>query len=196
MSSIVLITQDNFLHNGIKQFLPIRHLQDVIYTHQCSTECIVLIDSRVSLSYLENVYSWLSAVFDKTKALVLQMEDETCQVSPVLRRNNEVNMKFSFERVASDIVEELRHFSSDKWQRQIYVEIDERERALIQGLLSGKTVDDIADILRCSQKQVYKLRDKMCQRLNAKHFYTVCLYVFRHDLLNRHYILPTTWLSG
>ena len=96
----------------------------------------------------------------------------------------------------SDIIDELTRFSSDKWQRHIYVEIDERERTLIQGLLSGKSVDDIADILRCSQKQVYKLRDKMCQRLNAKHFYTVCLYVFRHDLLNRHYILPTTWLRG
>lgn len=193
---MVLITKDNYLYDGIKQFLPVRHLQEIIYSKEHSSECLVLIDSRVSLRYLENVYSWLSALFDKTKALVLKMESETCQISPMQRRHNAVDMKFPGEQIACDILSELDTFSADKWQRKIYVEINERETTLIRSLLADIDVEEIAERLCCSYKQVYKLRDKMCQRLNAKNFYTVCLYVFRHDLLNRQYLLPVTWLRG
>ncbi|HEY4435038.1 MAG TPA: hypothetical protein VGN40_02555 [Lelliottia sp.] len=196
MSSMVLITKDNYLYNGIKQFLPVRRLQEIIYSKENSSECLVLIDNRVSLRYLEDVYVWLSALFDKTKALVLKMESETCQVSPMPRRHNAVDMKSPGEQIACDILSELETFSADKWQRKIYVEINERETTLIRSLLADIDVEEIAERLCCSYKQVYKLRDKMCQRLNAKHFYMVCLYVFRHDLLNREYLLPTTWLRG
>ncbi|ASV54268.1 hypothetical protein LJPFL01_0905 [Lelliottia jeotgali] len=196
MSSMVLITKDNYLYDGIKQFLPVRHLQEIIYSKEHSSECLVLIDSRVSLRYLEDVYSWLSALFDKTKALVLKMESETCQASPMQRRHNAVDMKSPGEQIACDILSELDTFSADKWQRKIYVEINERETTLIRSLLADIDVEEIAKRLCCSYKQVYKLRDKMCQRLNAKNFYTVCLYVFRHDLLNRQYLLPVTWLRG
>lgn len=193
---MVLITKDNYLYNGMKQFLPVRHVQEIVYSKEHSSECLVLIDSRVSLRHLEDVYSWLSALFDKTKALVLKMESENCQASPVHRRNHAVDMKCCGEQISSNILSELETFSADKWQRKIYVEINDRERTLINSLLAGVCVEEIAERLCCSYKQVYKLRDKMCQRLNAKHFYTVCLYVFRHDLLNRQYLLPTTWLRG
>ncbi|MNB64851.1 hypothetical protein D3C81_96980 [compost metagenome] len=193
---MVLITKDNYLYDGIKQFLPVRHLQEIIYSKEHSSECLVLIDSRISLRYLENVYSWLSALFDKTKALVLKMESETCQISPMQRRHNAVDMKSPGEQIAYDILSELETFSADKWQRKIYVEINERETTLIRSLLADIDVEEIAERLCCSYKQVYKLRDKMCQRLNAKNFYTVCLYVLRHDLLNRQYLLPVTWLRG
>lgn len=193
---MVLITKDNYLYDGIKQFLPVRHLQEIIYSKEHSSECLVLIDSRVSLRYLEDVYSWLSALFDKTKALVLKMESETCQISPMQRRHNAVDMKSPGEQIACDILNELETFSADKWQRKIYVEINERETTLIRSLLADIDVEEISERLCCSYKQVYKLRDKMCQRLNAKNFYTVCLYVFRHDLLNRQYLLPVTWLRG
>ena len=196
MSAIVLITKDNYLFDGIKQFLPLHHWQEVISANDHSSECAVLIDSRVPLRYLENVYLWLSATFDKTKALVLQMENVTCQASPTIRRHHAVDMRSPGERVAQDILTELDTFSSDKWQRKIYVEINAHERTLIRSLLAGVCIEEIAEMLNCSQKQVYKLRDKMSHRLNAKHFYSVCQYVFRHDLLNRQYILPNTWLRG
>lgn len=196
MSSIVLIRKDNYLYDGIKQFLPLRHWQELISAKEHARECAVLIDSRVPLRFLENAYLWLSATFDKTKALVLQMENETCQASPTLRRHRAVDMRSSCEKVALDILTELETFSSDKWQRKIYVEINELERTLITSLLAGVCIGEIAEMLNCSQKQVYKLRDKMSHRLNAKHFYSVCQYVFRHDLLTRQYILPNTWLRG
>jgi hypothetical protein len=72
----------------------------------------------------------------------------------------------------------------DKWRQSVRIEMNEREMALINAFLSGMQIENLADMVKL-QKQVYKLRDKVCQRMKMKHFYTACIYIFRHGLLNQ-----------
>jgi hypothetical protein len=70
MSLIVLITQDNYLFQGLQYYISLKHIRDLKQTDEHHQECIILIDSRTPLNILER--QWRSIpISERTRAVVL-----------------------------------------------------------------------------------------------------------------------------
>lgn len=195
MSCTLLVTKDYYLYEGLKQFIPLTLIQNDIGERHSTRNGIILIDSRVSLNFLEQVYTQSSLLFEKTTAIYLDMTVDDKSPASAATGKRAVDMKAIVEKVVFGILSHFDRFMADSWQSRINVEMTETEMMLINSFIAGKRLEDIAKTLQCSHKQIYKLRDRLAERFNAKHFYHACLYIFRHDLLNRKYTFPVTWLQ-
>ncbi len=189
----VLITQDSYLFQGLKHCIPLVHIQDLTLFETPHRECVVLVDSRMPMNDLEHGWRVVSAMFERTKAIMLCMNQPAKLPFSVTPCGDTVDMKTSPENITLMIINKIPVLMSDKGSLPVKIKIEEKEMALINAFLCGKDIEEMAKMFCCSQKQVYKLRDKICQRLNVRHFYLACLYIFRHDLLQQSYTLPETW---
>ena len=196
MPFIVLITQDNFLFQGLQYYISLKHIRDLKEAGEHHQECIILIDSRTPLNILESQWCAISRRFERTRAVVLCMNEPAFVPVDVGSNDHTIDMNAVVTRLIPTIYHKAEIVMPDKWRQSVRIEMNEREMALINAFLSGMQIEDIANMFYCSQKQVYKLRDKVCQRMKAKHFYTACIYIFRHGLLNQNYTLPETWLRA
>ncbi|CAM6375479.1 Signal transduction response regulator [Enterobacter cloacae] len=190
----VLITQDSYLFHGLKHCISLKHIQDLTLLETSHRECVVLVDSRMPMNDLEHGWRFLSAMFERTKAIMLCMNQPVSLPFSVKPCGDTVDMKTSPENISLMILNKISIAMPDKWSPPVRIKIEEREVALINAFLCGKDIEEMATMFCCSQKEVYKFRDKVCQRLNVRHFYIACLYIFRHGLLQRSYTLPETWL--
>ncbi|WP_254915992.1 hypothetical protein [Enterobacter soli] len=196
MSLIVLITHDNYLFQGLQYYISLKHIRDLKQTGEHHQECIILIDSRTPLNILERQWRAISRRFERTRAVVLCMNEPASPPVDANSKDHTIDMSAVVGRLIPTIYHKAEIVMPDKWRQSVRIEMNEQEMALINAFLSGMQIEDIADMFYCSQKQVYKLRDKVCQRMKMKHFYTACIYIFRHGLLNQNYTLPETWLRA
>lgn len=196
MPLIVLITQDNYLFHGLQYYISLKHIRDLQQENEHHQECIILIDSRTPLNILQCQWCAISRRFERTRAVVLCMNDPAWPPVDACSNDHTIDMSAVVGSLIPIIYHKAEIVMPDKWRQPVRIEMSEQEMALINAFLSGMQIEDIADMFYCSQKQVYKLRDKVCQRMKAKHFYTACIYIFRHGLLDQHYTLPETWLRA
>ena len=194
MPLIVLITQDSYLFQGLKHCISLEHIEDLAKVETSHRECVVLIDSRMPMYALQRGWRVVSTLFELTKAIVLCMDDPTILPMSANPAAYTVDMKTSPVNMTPTILDKTAVLMPDKWSQRVRIEINENEMALINAFLRGEEIGEIAKMFYCSQKQVYKLRDKVCQRLHVSHFNIACMYIFRHGLMQRSYSLPETWL--
>ncbi|WP_375602615.1 hypothetical protein AB9X52_04825 [Enterobacter hormaechei] len=161
----------------------------------CLQEGVILIDSRLSLCFLESQWTRLSSLFMRTKSIVLAIGKSPPEVDSADARPLIHDMGRGISFFILDIMEQVKNKNLDGGGISVKVEIKERDKMLVNAFMSGQPVENIAKKMNCSEKQVYKLRDRICQHLNVKNFNIACTYIFQHNLMHKSYTLPEAWLQ-
>lgn len=184
-TSILLVTQDCYLVNGIKIFFPdiiqLSSINHQVFESQAD-EYSVLIDSRSPLRCYD--YLIMNAVKAR-KPVYCVMLDMRQRESQLFSLKMFLNTSPSSGDMAGLFTLFLN--MNSKRLTPVWLEnlgLSAHEQSMLRMLNAGMRMEEIAGVLKVSVKGLYRGRTALYERLGATNFNEACLFIFRNRLLD------------
>ena len=184
-TTMLLVTQDRYLFQGIKVFYP-----DIMQLHSIermlfegdADEFSVLIDSRAPLSFYKHLILDAAQAKKRICCIVLDMRHRE---GHLLSLNWFLNMSPIPENMTAlfTLFLEVKGKRLTKaWLRNL--RLSSYEKMMIRRLNTGKAMGEIASELNTSVKSLYRKRIELYERYGLDNFNEVCLFIFKNSLLD------------
>ncbi len=182
MDATILITQDRYLYQGIKNYFP-----DVILLHSVGRrsfsygykEYVILVDSRLPLAQWENIITSAEKAEAPVRCLVLDMRHT--ELFP-LRQKWSLDMSMPYRDIEG-LFWVLQKVKLDRQAGEWFytMRLSEEERKMMMWLRKGLPMEAVAEKLCTSLKSLYRRRNELYERLGLANFNEACLLIYTDE---------------
>lgn len=182
VNATLLVTQDYYLFQGIKNCLPetlqLRTVDRRIFSSGYQ-EYSLLVDSRLPLFFWQNIVISADKTGARIRCIILDMRHSEI---PPLRLKQSLDMSIPYREIEA-ILTQLRRIKPEvaakEWFREM--RLSGEERAMMRLLRMGMPMEQAAVKLNTSLKSLYRRRIELYQRLGLASFNEACLLIFRNE---------------
>lgn len=183
-TSMILVTQDYYLFQGVKNFFP-----DIIQLDSSGKtildnevdEVSLLVDSRSPLCHYDYLVMEAAQSRKRICCIVLDMRHRE---EHLLSLKSFLNMSLSPADMATlfGLFLEMKSKRLTKeWFDDLRLSLS--EQLMLRLLGAGMTMEEVAVNLNTSVKSLYRKRTALYERLGLDNFNEACLFIFRNKLL-------------
>ncbi|VEB98009.1 Uncharacterised protein [Cedecea lapagei] len=185
MKATILVTQDHYLYQGIRNYFPDIILLRTVERRSFSfgyEEYAVLVDSRLPLAQWENIITSAEKAGASVVCIMLDMRHS--ELSP-LRLRWSLDMSMSSEDVEA-LFMLLQKVKIDPQAREWFYDmrLSLEERTMMALLRKGLPMEVVAEKVNTSLKSLYRRRNEMYERLGLTNFNEACRLIFTDEEQN------------
>ncbi|NIF47585.1 LuxR family transcriptional regulator [Enterobacter sp. Ap-1006] len=182
VNATILITQDRYLYQGIKNYFP-----DVIRLYSVDRrsfsygykEYAVLVDSRLPLEQWENIITSAEKAEAPVRCIMLDMRHS--ELSP-LRLKWSLDMSMPYRDIEG-LFWLLQKVKLDRQAGEWFyaMRLSQEERKMMMWLRKGLPMEAVAEKLCTSLKSLYRRRNELHERLGLANFNEACLLIYTDE---------------
>lgn len=185
-NSMILVTQDHYLFQGVKNFFP-----DIIQLDSSGKaildnevdELSLLVDSRSPLCHYDYLVMEAAQSRKRICCIVLDMRHRE---EHLLSLKSFLNMSLSPADMAT-LFGLFLEMKSNRLTKEWFdnLRLSMTEQLMLRFLGAGMTMEEVAVNLNTSLKSLYRKRTALYERLGLDNFNEACLFIFKNKLLDQ-----------
>ncbi len=182
--SILLVTQDIYLSRGIREFFPelisLNTIDRTVFKNTAD-KYVILIDSRSPLFLYEYLIHNSVRMRKIILCIMLDMKNQEQENQlPPLKFMKTSLMSLDMLPLFSLLISLNGKIIAEEWLDTLT--LTPQETKMLQLLVNGTDIEDVANALNISVKGLYRMRTALCERLQVDNFNKACLFIFKNKL--------------